>query len=77
MRKIHGLLITIFFLVYFATFLPNFGFFNELDFVLFLPQPLAWVLFLNAINTGIIFIIYFYFFKPFAKRVMDEIDKEE
>lgn len=76
MKKSHALLITLFFIIYFATFLPNFGFFNELAFVGFLPQPLAWVLFLNAINTVIIFIVYFKFFKPFAKNASKEFEDE-
>lgn len=69
MRKKHAILMTIFFILYLLTFLPNFGVMNELKFVLFLPQPLAWVLFINAINTVIIFIVYFKFFKPFAENV--------
>ncbi|WP_191559586.1 hypothetical protein [Metabacillus idriensis] len=78
MRKLHAILIGVFFLVYFLTFLPNFGVLNEPIFIGFLPQPLAWVLLLNAINTVIMFIIYFKFFKPFAKNVANEFgDNEE
>lgn len=77
MRKFHFILILTFFLTYFLTFLPNFGYFNELKFIGFLPQPLAWVLFLNAINTVIIFIIYFKFFKPFAKNAEREFSSED
>lgn len=69
MRKKHALLICLFFIIYLLTFLPNFGIFNNLEFIGFLPQPLAWVLLLNAVNTVIIFIVYFKFFKPFAKNV--------
>lgn len=74
MRRMHMLLITLFFVIYFATFLPNLGFFNEMAFIGFFPQPLAWVLFLNALNTIIIFIVYFKYFKPFAKRVAKEFN---
>jgi hypothetical protein len=68
MRKKHRNLMILFFVLYGATFLPNFGVFNSLTWIGPLPQPLAWVLFLNLINTAIIFIVYKKFFKPFAKR---------
>jgi len=76
-RKFHAILISVFFFLYFLTFLPNFGLFNNLEFIGPLPQPLAWVLFLNVINTIIIFIVYFKFFKPFAKRVEEKFKDEE
>lgn len=77
MRKKHAMLILAFFIIYLLTFLPNFGIMNELKFIVFLPQSLAWVLFLNAINTVIIFVVYFKFFKPFALKMqkMAEEDK--
>lgn len=75
-RGLHALIISIFFLIYALTFLPNFGFFNELKFIGPFPQALSWVLFLNAINTIIIFIVYFKFFKPFARRIEEKIDNE-
>jgi hypothetical protein len=68
MRKKHRNLLILFFVLYGATFFPNFGIFNSLIWIGPLPQPLAWVLFLNIINTVIIFIVYKKFFKPFAKR---------
>lgn len=74
MRKLHAALITLFFVLYFATFFPNLGIFNKLTFIGFFPQPLAWVLFLNAINTVIIFIIYYKFFKPFADNASKELN---
>ncbi|MEI3599470.1 MULTISPECIES: hypothetical protein [unclassified Oceanobacillus] len=77
MRKKHAIWITGFFIIYFLTFLPNFGVMNELKFIGFLPQPLAWVLFLNLINTVIIFVIYFKFFKPFALNVERVMQKDE
>jgi len=77
MRKKHAILISLFFIIYLLTFLPNFGIFNELKFIGFLPQALAWVLFLNAINTVIIFIVYFKFFKPFAKNIEEKMKASE
>ena len=77
MRKKHALLIAAFFIIYLMTFLPNFGIMNELKFIGFLPQALAWVLLLNAINTVIIFIVYFKFFKPFAQNVEEKMLKNE
>ncbi|MBO1001885.1 hypothetical protein [Pseudogracilibacillus auburnensis] len=77
MRKKHALLIIVFFIIYLLTFLPNFGVMNELRFIGFLPQSLAWVLFLNAINTVIIFIVYFKFFKPFAQNVETLLKNEK
>lgn len=77
LRKLHALLIGFFFVCYALTFLPNFGVFNNLEFVGFLPQSLAWVLFLNAINTVIIFIVYFKFFKPFSERASKEFEDLE
>ncbi|MBD8007423.1 hypothetical protein [Bacillus norwichensis] len=76
MRRKHALLMTVFFVLYLLTFLPNFGIMNDLKFVGFLPQSLAWVLMLNALNTVIIFIVYFKFFKPFAQNV-EKISEEE
>lgn len=77
MRRKHALLMAAFFIIYLLTFLPNFGIMNELKFIGFLPQPLAWVLFLNLINTVLIFVVYFKFFKPFALKMqkMTEEDK--
>lgn len=80
MRKLHALLIGVFFLIYGLTFLPNFGVFNNPVLVGYLPQPLLWVLILNAVNTIIIFIVYFKFFKPFSERAYKELEldrKEE
>ncbi|PWA12331.1 hypothetical protein DCC39_06860 [Pueribacillus theae] len=77
MRKAHALWITAFFIIYLLTFLPNFGIMNDLKFIGFLPQSLAWVLLLNAINTVIIFVIYFKFFKPFAQNVEEKMMKIE
>lgn len=77
MRQKHALLIGAFFIFYLLTFLPNFGIMNELKFIVFLPQPLAWVLVLNAINTVIIFIVYYKYFKPFAERVERTLEDKE
>lgn len=77
MRKKHALLITVFFIVYLLTFLPNFGIMNELKFIGYFPQALAWVLFLNAINTVIIFVVYFKYFKPFAKNIEKVFNNSE
>lgn len=77
MRKKHAYLIGSFFVIYFLTFLPNFGVFNNPTFIGVLPQALAWVLFLNAINTVIIFIVYFKYFKPFAKNVEKKMKLDE
>jgi len=75
-RKKHAMLISAFFIFYLLTFLPNFGKMNELKFIGFLPQSLAWVLLMNAINTVIIFIVYFKFFKPFAHKI-EKMGQEE
>ncbi|MCG7337437.1 hypothetical protein MHZ95_19440 [Sporosarcina sp. ACRSM] len=76
MRKQHACWIFAFFTFYALTFLPNFGIFNKLEVIAFLPQPLAWVLLLNAINTIIIFVVYFKFFKPFAIRVEEVLGEK-
>lgn len=75
-RKLHAFVISVFFFIYALSFLPYFGIMNEATFVGPFPQPLAWVLFLNAINTIIMFIVYFKFFKPFAKRLEKKFDRE-
>lgn len=77
MRKKHAIWITAFFVIYLLTFLPNFGVINQLKFIGFLPQPLAWVLLLNAINTVIIFVVYFKFFKPFALNAERAMEKKK
>lgn len=75
-RKFHAVLISIFFFLYVLTFLPYFDILNDLTFIGPFPQPLAWVLFLNLINTVIIFIVYFKFFKPFAIRAEKKFKEE-
>ena len=72
MRKLHAAYIGAFFFFYALTFLPNFNVFNEAAFIGFFPQPLVWVLVLNAVNTVIIFLVYKKFFKPFAERTEQE-----
>lgn len=72
MRKKHAIIITVFFVVYAATFLPNFNVFNSLTWVGPLPLPMAWIIGLNVVNTGLVLIIYFKFFKPYAVRMRDE-----
>ncbi|WP_010676586.1 hypothetical protein [Bacillus timonensis] len=78
MRKTNGILLGVFFILYAATFLPNIGLFNDLNFWGLLPEPLAFTLIINVINTIIIFVIYFKVFKPFAlrmeKRILEERD---
>lgn len=77
MRAGNRNLLILFFVLYFATFLPNLGVFNSLVWVGPLPLPLFWVLLLNLINTIILFVIYKKFFKPFALRVEKEFPDEE
>lgn len=76
MRNLHRLTLSIFFLLYAATFLPYFGFFNQLNFIGPFPEPMAWVLLINAVNTGIVFFVYFKFFKPFCLNCDKEFQKE-
>lgn len=75
-RTLHAFVISLFFFIYALSFLPYFGIMNEAVFVGPFPQPLAWVLFLNAINTVIMFVVYFKFFKPFAKRIDKKFKSE-
>lgn len=69
MQQSNRIWLSIFFVIYAATFLPHFGVLNNLSWVGPLPQPMAWVLFLNAINTAIVFVVYIKFFKPYAERM--------
>lgn len=75
-RKNRNLLLA-FFIVYFATFLPNFGILNSLKWIGPFPLPMAWVLFLNAINTIITLMIYFQLFKPFAEKFENKLNDKE
>ncbi|QQK75685.1 hypothetical protein HUG15_08995 [Salicibibacter cibarius] len=68
-KKRQYLIIWIFFIVYALTFLPHFGVMNSLNWIGPFPLPLAWVLFLNVINTFIIFLIYKKYFVPFSRRM--------
>jgi hypothetical protein len=77
MRRVHAAYIGAFFFFYACTFLPNFNIFNDPTFIGFFPQPLMWVLVLNAINTVIIFIVYKKFFKPFALRAEKDVEAFE
>ncbi|MCM3078668.1 hypothetical protein M3558_06140 [Brevibacillus invocatus] len=77
MRKLHAVYIGAFFFFYALSYLPNFNIFNEATFIGFFPQPLIWVLLLNALNTVIIFIVYKKFFKPFAERAEREFEAYE
>lgn len=72
MRKTHAILIAVFFVAYFATFLPNLGLFNSLTWVGPLPLPMAWVIGLNALNTVLVVIVYRKYFKPYADRMATE-----
>lgn len=76
MRKTNAILLSLFFVLYAATFLPNIGLFNELTFWGVLPEPLAFTLIINVINTILIFVIYFKVFKPFALRMEKRISEE-
>jgi hypothetical membrane protein len=68
MQTKNRLVISVFFALYAATFLPNFGLFNQLSWIGPVTQPMAWILMLNLINTALIVYIYYAFFKPFAER---------
>lgn len=76
MRKKHHIVLIIFFVLYAATFLPNFGILNSLTWIGPLPLPLVWVLSLNLINTLILIYVYKKFFKPFALRFEEETLEE-
>ncbi|WP_017728811.1 hypothetical protein [Halalkalibacterium ligniniphilum] len=76
MRKTNAILLGIFFILYAATFLPNVGIFNDLTFWGVFPEPLAFTLIINAINTILIFVIYFKVFKPFALRMEKKLSEE-
>lgn len=69
MRKTNAILLAIFFTLYAATFLPNLGVLNDLTFWGLFPEPLAFTLTINVMNTVIIFLVYFKVFKPFALRM--------
>lgn len=68
-RLKHHITLTAFFMVYLATWLPHFGVMNDLVFVGPLTQPLAWILGLNLVSTGIATFAYFRFYKPYAQRM--------
>lgn len=69
MRKSNRIWLSLFFLVYAATFLPYFGIINDLVWVGPIPLPMAWVLFMNALNTVLVFVVYYKLFRPYARRV--------
>ncbi len=72
MKRSHHRLIVLCFFFYALTFLPNFGILNSLTWIGPLPLPMAWVLFLNALNTVLLFVIYQKYFLPFAQRADDD-----
>jgi quinol-cytochrome oxidoreductase complex cytochrome b subunit len=76
MRKTNSILLGTFFILYAVTFLPNIGILNDLSFWGPFPEPLALTLIINAINTIIIFVIYFKVFKPFALRMEKRLSEE-
>lgn len=77
MRVEYRLIITLFFVLYLSTFLPNFGFLNNLDFIGPFPEPMSYVLSVNAINTMIIFFVYNRYFKRFCKACDKEFSEGE
>lgn len=68
-RKHHHATVGVFAVVYLATWLPFFGIMNSLTFVGPLPLPLAWILGLNTVGTGIIIYAYYKFFRPRARKM--------
>ena len=68
MKYKYRLLILLFFISYACTFLPYFGFFNELEFYGPFPEPMTYALCLNALNTFFIFLIFKVFYPYFIKQ---------
>lgn len=77
MLKTYHYFILFFFISYATTFLPNFNIFNELKFIGPFPEPMAWVLFINALNTFLIFVLYKVFYKYFCDVCDEEFSKKE
>lgn len=70
-RKANYIVLSVFFLLYAASWLPYFGFFNDLTYIGPFPEPMAWGIGINVVNTIIVIAVYFMFFKPYAQRVGD------
>lgn len=77
MKKKCIILEIVFFVLYLSTFLPNFGYFNDLVFIGPFPEPMAFVLIINMINTFIIFLLFKYFYPLFCKAAEKEIEKSK
>lgn len=74
-RKANYIVLTVFFVLYGATWLPYFDVMNDLGFIGPFPQAMAWVLGINVVNTVLVIVVYFKFFKAYADR-MDGPDEE-
>lgn len=75
-RKANYIVLTIFFALYLASWLPYFGVVNAPTFVGPFPQPMAFGLVLNLLTTALVIVVYFAFFRPYARR-MARADEEE
>ena len=75
MKKFHNWLILVFFCSYAMTFLPNFGVMNEARFIGPLPEPMLFVLVMNAINTFMIFVIYKFIYPYYCRSCEKELNK--
>lgn len=68
-RKANYIVLSVFFLLYAASWLPYFGFVNELTYIGPFPLPMAWGIGINVVNTVIMIVVYFKFFKPYGRRM--------
>lgn len=67
----------LFAVLYLSTFLPNFGYLNNLTFIGPFPEPMFFVLTINVINTFIIFLLFKFFYPLFCEAAEKELSKSE
>ncbi|GAA4415269.1 hypothetical protein GCM10023169_01440 [Georgenia halophila] len=68
-RKANYIVLTIFFALYLASWLPYFGIVNAPTFIGPFPQPMAFGIAINVLNTALVLVVYFAFFKPYGERM--------
>lgn len=76
-RRANYIVLTIFFLLYLASWLPYFGVVDAPTFVGPFPQPMAFGLGLNVLTTALVIVVYGAFFKPYARRMAEQQEQEQ
>ncbi|MFC7404608.1 hypothetical protein [Georgenia alba] len=75
-RTANYIVLTTFFVLYLATWLPYFGVVNAPSFIGPFPQPMAFGLAINVVNTALVVVVYFAFFRPYARRMRHYHEQE-